>query len=160
MTDRTVEHGTFSVERIYPAAADAVFAAWATQAAKDVWFGTGDDFLEVTDRYALDFREGGRERLVGRFANGRTFSYDAIYHDIVVGRRIVTSYDVAIDGRRTSVSLMTVEFTETTGGTRVVLTEQGAFLDGLDSNAQREEGALDSLDKLGRYLEAGVTSAS
>jgi hypothetical protein len=33
-----------------------------------------------------------------------------------------------------------------------VLTEQGAFLDNLDTNAQREEGARDSLDKLGEYL--------
>ena len=69
------------------------------------------------------------------------------------------SYDVSIDGRRTSVSLMTVEFDGVPGGTRLVLTEQGAFLDGLDSNAQREEGALDSLAKLGQYLEARVASA-
>ena len=67
-------------------------------------------------------------------------------------RRIVASYDVRIDDRRVSVSLMTIELDEIPGGTRLVLTEQGAFLDGLDTNAQRAEGAGDSLDELGKYL--------
>jgi uncharacterized protein YndB with AHSA1/START domain len=154
---RTVEHGTFTIERMYPSAPRRVFAAWATQAAKNEWFGEGDDFLATTDGYSLDFRVGGRERLDGVMAGGRTFGYDAVYQDIVEDRRIVASYDVRIDGRRNSVSLMTVEFDDVPGGTRLVLTEQGAFLDGLDSNAQREEGATDSLDKLAEYL--GVTSA-
>ena len=158
MIDRSVAHGSFSVERTYPASPTRVFAAWATQTAKDVWFGEGDDFLTVTDQYTLDFRVGGRERLDGTLPGGRVFSYDATYHDIVEDRRIVAAYDVSIDGQRTSVSLMTVEFVDVPGGTRVVLTEQGAFLDGLDSNAQREEGALDSLVKLGRYLETQVAS--
>jgi hypothetical protein len=43
-------------------------------------------------------------------------------------------------------------------GTRLVLTEQGAFLDGLDTNAQRQEGAADSLDKLGAFLSAPALS--
>jgi uncharacterized protein YndB with AHSA1/START domain len=159
VTDRSVAHGSFTVERTYPAPPRQVYAAWATQAAKDAWFGEGDDFLAVTDQYTLDFRVGGRERLDGTLPSGKAFSYDAVYHDIVDGRRIVASYDVCIDGQRTSVSLMTVEFVSSVDGTRVVLTEQGSFLDGLDSNAQREEGALDSLVKLGRYLDATVIAA-
>lgn len=114
----------------------------------------------MTERYELDFRVGGREHLEGAFANGRSFTYDAVYHDIVDARRIVASYDVCIDGERNSVSLMTVEFTGGPTGTRVLLTEQGAFLDGLDSNAGREEGALDSLAKLGQYLEANAVAPS
>jgi hypothetical protein len=61
---------------------------------------------------------------------------------------------VRIDGTRTSVSLLTVELSRVPGGTRLAMTEQGAFLDGLDSNDQRREGATDSLDKLGAYLGA------
>jgi uncharacterized protein YndB with AHSA1/START domain len=34
MTDRSVTHGSFSVERTYPAAPQRVFAAWATLEAK------------------------------------------------------------------------------------------------------------------------------
>jgi uncharacterized protein YndB with AHSA1/START domain len=159
VSGHSVAHGSFVLERTYPASPDRVFAAWATHAAKDAWFGTGDDFLAVTDEYTLDFRVGGREHLGGAMPNGRAFSYDAVYHDIVEERRIIAGYDVCVDGRRTSVSLLTVEFGAVSDGTRVVLTEHGAFLDGLDSNDQRQEGALDSLDMLGLYLERHAAAA-
>jgi uncharacterized protein YndB with AHSA1/START domain len=154
IANRTVAHGTFSVERTYPAPPERVFAAWASRSAKNEWFGEGDDFLASTDEYTLDFRVGGHERLAGTMPGGRTFTYDAYYQDIVDDRRIVASYDVRIDGRRNSVSLMTIELTPVTDGTKLVLTEQGAFLDGLDSNEQRREGAVDSLDQLGEYLKS------
>jgi uncharacterized protein YndB with AHSA1/START domain len=154
IANRTVAHGTFSVERTYPVPPERVFAAWASRSSKNEWFGEGDEFLASTDEYTLDFRVGGHERLAGTMPGGRAFTYDAYYQDIVDDRRIVASYDVSIDGRRTSVSLMTIELTPVTDGTMLVLTEQGAFLDGLDSNDQRREGALDSLDQLGEYLRS------
>ncbi len=154
-TATSVTHGSFSVERTYPKAPAGVFAAWARRDAKNAWFGEGDDFLTPTTRYELDFRVGGREILEGTMPGGRLFGYEAIYQEILENRRIIASYDVRIGGRRYSVSLLTVEFHEIAGGTRLVLTEQGAFLDGLDSNEQRAEGARDSLSKLEQYLEPG-----
>jgi len=154
MTDHSVAHGSFTIERTYPAAPKQVFDAWASQAKKNQWFGEGDNFLASTAEYTLDFRIGGQERLAGTMPGGRTFDYNAFYQDVVQDRRFVMSYDVCIDGRRHSVSLMTVELAPISDGTRLVLTEQGAFLDGLDSNAQREEGAADSLNKLGEFLKA------
>jgi hypothetical protein len=38
------------------------------------------------------------------------------------------------------------------GGTRLILTEQGAFLDGLDTNAARREGTEQFLEHLAQYL--------
>jgi uncharacterized protein YndB with AHSA1/START domain len=159
MTDRSIAHGSFSIEREYPAPPERVFAAWSRQAEKNRWFGEGDDFLASTDEYTLDFRVGGHERLAGTMPGGRSFTYDAFYQEIVDNRRLVASYDVAINGRRQSVSLLSVELLPTPGGTMVVLTEQGAFFDGLDSNDQRQEGAADSLDKLGQFLAAGAQVA-
>jgi hypothetical protein len=57
-----------------------------------------------------------------------------------------------MDGRRISVSLATVEIAPTPGGTRLVMTEQGAFLDGLDKNEQRREGTEQFLDNLATFL--------
>jgi len=156
MTDHRVDHGSFSIERTYAASPQQVFAAWASEQEKDRWFGAGDDFLSQTDEYTLDFRVGGDERLEGTLPNGRRFSYDANYLDIVDAARIVAAYSVSIDDQRTSASLMTVEFNGQGRETRLVLTEQGAFLDGLDSNDQRQEGATDMLDKLGQYVSLAV----
>ncbi len=155
-TEHSVAHGSFTIERTYAATPQRVFAAWASQAAKDLWYGAGDDFLASLDRYELDFRVGGLERLDGTLPNGRAFRYEAVYQDIIDDTRIIASYDVRIDGRRTSVSLMTVELLPTTGGTTLRMTEQGAFLDGLDSNEQRQLGAADSLDKLGAHLDSNA----
>ena len=54
--------------------------------------------------------------------------------------------------RRISVSLTTIEFFAVAGGTRLVFTEQGVFLDGYDDIAGREEGTRIGLDNLDRQL--------
>jgi hypothetical protein len=51
------------------------------------------------------------------------------------------------------VSLATVEFRAEGGKTRLILTEQGVFLDGYDGVQSREEGAVWLLGK----LEASLT---
>ena len=63
-------------------------------------------------------------------------------------RRIVYSYTMHVDGRRISVSLATIEFRRSGEGTRLVLTEQGAFLDGYDDAGSREKGTRALMDKL------------
>jgi len=72
----------------------------------------------------------------------------------VDNERIVWTYDMHMDGRRISVSLATVEVRPVAGGTNLVLTEQGAFLDGLDTNEARADGTRQFLDALGGYLGA------
>jgi uncharacterized protein YndB with AHSA1/START domain len=70
----------------------------------------------------------------------------------VPDRRIVLTYDMHLDEARISVSLATVEFKPEGAGTRLVFTEQGAFLDGYDDPAQREQGMRDLLDALATAL--------
>jgi uncharacterized protein YndB with AHSA1/START domain len=147
---RSVAHDTFSIERTYPVAPERVFAAWKTIEAKAHWFGN-DDGIESVGEHTLDFRPGGTELFTAN-AQGMTFDYRATYYDIVENERIVWAYDMLMDGRRISASLGTVEITPVAGGTKLVLTEQGAFLDGLDTNAQRAEGTEQFLDSLGTYL--------
>ena len=79
--------------------------------------------------------------------------FDAIYQDIVPNERIMFSYDMHLDDRRISVSLTTIEFKPEGSGTRLAFTEQGAYLDGWDNPADREEGTAGLLDALGAELE-------
>ena len=56
------------------------------------------------------------------------------------------------NGTRISVSLATVELNAAAGGTRLVFTEQGAFLDGHDDPELRRGGTGGLLERLGREL--------
>ena len=145
MNGRSVEHATFVVERKYEASPERAFAAWADPEAKARWYVDSDARLEV------DFRVGGRERSRGVAPDGRAYSYEALYQDIVPAERIVYTYEMLIEETRISVSLATVEFRPVgDNGTRLVFTEQGAFLDGHETPAGRAEGMgslLDALDK-------------
>jgi uncharacterized protein YndB with AHSA1/START domain len=156
MTDRSVIHDTFSIERTYPAAPARVFAAFASAEAKEAWGDTGG--LEPAEGEAgaeeFDFRPGGRERF-GIKVEGTTYRYDALYYDIVPDQRIVYSYEMYADDARISVSVATIEFAKSGDGTALTWTEQGAYLDGIDgpqAPASRKGGTTEMLDGLARYL--------
>ena len=140
----SVEHGTFVLERTYDAPRDRVFSAWADSEAKARWFGETD--------FTLDFRVGGRETNGGGPDGGPFYRYEATYRDIVAQERIVYTTDMYVDDRIMSVSVATIEFAAEGDGTRLTLTEHGAFLDGLETAAQREHGTRALLDKLGATL--------
>jgi uncharacterized protein YndB with AHSA1/START domain len=145
----SVVHDSFAIERTYPFPPDRVFAAWASLETKSQWFG--DDEVEKIGEHSLEFQPGGREHLSG-VAGGMQFDFDAIYHDIVPDSRIVWSYEMHLNGARISVSVGTVELSGVPGGTKLVMTEQGAFLDGLDTNEARRGGTEELLNNLGKYL--------
>jgi uncharacterized protein YndB with AHSA1/START domain len=103
----------------------------------------------------MDFRVGGRERVKGGFEGGATTTFDAVYHDIVPRERIVYAYEMHLDDRKLSVSLATLQIKPEGGGrTRLLVDEQGAFLDGYDDAGSRERGTSDLLDKLGASLRS------
>jgi uncharacterized protein YndB with AHSA1/START domain len=156
MTERPVIHDTFEIERTYPAAVSRVFAAFASKEAKDAWGDTGDLSEPGPDagESEFDFRIGGRERF-GMGYQGMTYRYDAIYYDIVPDHRIIYSYEMYANDARISVSVATIEFAATAGGTTLTWTEQGAYLDGFDGDEAsqlRRGGTEEMLDGLAKYL--------
>jgi uncharacterized protein YndB with AHSA1/START domain len=160
MSGHSVLHDTFTIERRYPVPTAAVFGAFASAEAKNIWGDTGN--LESAEGEAgvaeFDFRPGGRERFGFRM-DGRTFRYDARYYDIVPERRIVYAYEMYADDVRISVSVATIEVSPVDGDTILKRTEQGAYLDGIDgpeAPALRREGTTEMLDNLTGYLTAPV----
>jgi uncharacterized protein YndB with AHSA1/START domain len=147
MSERSVEHATLVFERSYPATPERVFGAWSNPEAKRRWFGEG------AEEFELDFRVGGRERQHGTLPDGTVYTFEGRYQDIVADQRLVYTFEMLIDGARISVSVVTVELRPEGEGTRLVLTEQGAFLDGRETPARREQGTGSLLDALGAELE-------
>jgi hypothetical protein len=65
---------------------------------------------------------------------------------------LVNSYTMHLDQALISVSLATVELRAEAAGTRLVVTEQGAYLDGFEDGGQRQRGTGELLDALGAEL--------
>lgn len=151
MSERTVRHDTFTIERTYAAPSARVFAAWADPAAKRVWFAEGDGWDLFG--YEQDFRIGGKETSSFRFKGGDVISNDTTYLDIVPEKRIVFAYTMAIAGKPMSASLGTAEFVPEGAGTKLILTEHDAFFDGIDKSGSRKNGCAGLLVRLDQYLK-------
>jgi uncharacterized protein YndB with AHSA1/START domain len=145
MTTRSVTHSTVTLEREYDAGPAEVFRAWSDPAMKARWFaGDGTE-------HALDFRVGGLETARGHH-DGNLISFDTTYHEIVTDERICYTSTMTMSNVVTTTSLTTIEFVPNREGTRMVLTEHGAYLDGHELPEWREEGTSSQLDNLAKAL--------
>jgi uncharacterized protein YndB with AHSA1/START domain len=150
MTISSTAHDTFSITRTYDAPVARVFRAWADPTRKARWFAGSVEALG--DSYELDFQVGGLEINRGGPPGGPVFTYTAQFQDIVTNQRIVSTSRMLADGALFSITVATVEFRESGNKTELVLTEQGAYLDGHETAAQREEGTGALLDALAAWL--------
>jgi uncharacterized protein YndB with AHSA1/START domain len=142
--------GEFTAERVFSASPARIFHALTNLDAKSKWFAGGHE-QQILER-SMDARPGGRECVEGRFPNGTVSRFDALYFDVVPNRRLVYAYEMHLNGVKISVSLATLELSPVQGGTKLVLTEQGSFLDGYEDNGLREGGTNFLLDRLGASL--------
>lgn len=157
MKRTNVTHGTFTIDRTYKASPEAVFSAWANLESRAQWFIAPGDWKPI--RREMDFRVGGVEVLHGRFGNGYEPLYLSRFHSIVPNQQIVFVYDMHLNGEHHSVSLASVEIEEIgPRETRLIFTEQVAFLDGTtaqEGTRDRDEGTRVLLDQLSAFLELG-----
>lgn len=142
-------HSTFTLERIYPAGVERVFAAWAIPEARRRWMARGAD-------HSQDFVVGGHETVAGADADGRQLTYQATYAEIVPGERILTTSTLHTEDRLSTVSVTSVEFHAEDDGTRVVVTEHGVYLPGQEQPSWREQGTAQQLDALAAEFNAEV----
>ncbi len=149
---RSVVHATFHLKRSYDAPVARVWKALTDEAAKQKWFGGTPGRWELLERH-MDVRVGGSERLKGRWEGGVVSTFDALYHDVIPNERLVYSYVMHLGDKKISVSLATMQLKAEGGRTTLMVTEQGAFLDGYDDAGSREHGTGHLLDALGASLK-------
>ena len=145
----SVEHRMIEVSHRYRHPRDRVFAAWADAEIKRQWFAL--EFRDG-DEWRMEFRVGGSEAYRSSPGAERRVTYDATYHDIVAGERIILTTEVAIDGRPSSVTVNTAQFETTPAGTLITVVEQATFLDGLETADGRVVGITRQLDNLATWL--------
>jgi uncharacterized protein YndB with AHSA1/START domain len=156
MEPQAVVHNTFVIERAYPIPPERVFTAFSDPARKRRWYAGGES--HQIESYDMDFRVGGKEHYASRFNEGTpiaglSLKSENVYRDIVPNRRIIFTSTMAMEDRRFSISLGTVELLPTEKGTNLVLTFQSAFLEGADGPEMREAGWRRLLEKLAGELE-------
>jgi uncharacterized protein YndB with AHSA1/START domain len=128
---RGVIHGSFTVVRRLAAPPGRVFAAFSDFSLRKRWFRIPTE--PGTGHHELDFRVGGREIARGTFAPSgvpERIEYRSQFLDIVLDQRIVFMYELLLDGRLRSVSLVTVELAPGADGPRSPLRARTGALDG------------------------------
>ena len=149
---RKAVHSTFHLNRTYDAPPTRVWNALTNAAAKQKWFGGTPGRWELLERH-MDVRVGGTERLKGRWQGGVVSTFEAIYHDVIPNERLVYTYEMYLNEKKISVSLATIQLEANNAKTTTLMvTEQGAFLDGYDDAGSREHGTGHLLDALGASL--------
>ena len=141
----------FTLTRDYPVPPERVWDAFAVEEQKRSWWGAGDAMQP--GEWVFDFRVGGRDVAEGKFHDGPVSRYEATYTDIVELVRIVTTYDMWLDGVHMSTSVASLEFEPIDEGTRFTHVEHGVFFDQFWADGVgREDGTRGLLDALGSYL--------
>ena len=154
MSEQSVVHSTFVIERSYPQPPERVFGAFAQPARKRRWYAEGDHEIQ---EFEMEFRVGGTERFRYRFKEGHPIAGSEIvnesgYQDIVPEKRIVMTGKMSLNGKPISITVVTLEFLSSGTGTGLVLTNQGAFIDFPGGPAMIEQDWHALLDRLGKEL--------
>ena len=150
--EHRLAHAGFTLTRDYPVPVEKVWQAFADEEQKRSWFGDGDAF--ESREWAFDFHVGGRDVDEAKFHDGPLSRYEAVYTDIVEHVRIVTTYDMWLDGIHMSTSVASFEFEEIPAGTRLTHAEHGVFFDKFWTDGpNREEGTRGLLEALGSHLD-------
>ena len=88
MTERSIAHGSFTVERKYKHAPSKVYSAWSNPEFKRQWFGSPSP---DKPKDVMDFRVGGREFNEAEMG-GDTYVFDVTYRDIVPDNRMAREF--------------------------------------------------------------------
>ena len=142
----TAEPGyTVRIERTFTASAEDVFDAWTSPEVMRRWFHVAHDW--ETPEAEVDLRVGGKVRIVMRQPDGREAEASGEYTLIDRPHRLAMTWTFQDDP--SNEQLMELSFSESEGGTTVVLTNSGISTDGRrDAQDWGWNGCLDQLERL------------
>jgi uncharacterized protein YndB with AHSA1/START domain len=146
-----VVHATCVVERSFSKPVSAVFRALSDPNKVRRWMG-GSEHSELFE-FSCDFREGGQQVVKYKMGPetaiaGAVITNEGRFQQIVLDERIVTASTMKMGDRIFSASQVTFELVPTDKGTDLILTHQGAFFEGSDGPAMREQGWNRLMDNL------------
>jgi uncharacterized protein YndB with AHSA1/START domain len=133
------------IERVFNAPRELVFKAWTKPEHMVQWWGPRGFTLPTCE---MEFRAGGRFRLVMRGPDGKDYPFQGAYLEIVEPERIV--FQGTIHHEPGHQVWTTVTFAEHEGKTKLTVQQTYSF----ESDATRgaPEGWRQQLDRLGEYL--------
>ena len=143
-------HDTLTITRKFTASPDAVFDAFASREAMEVWASPGEGITSRVDPF--DFREGGLAVTTMTMEGAPPWVNEDRFQSILPGRRIIQTSTLRHDDTLTFAGVVTLEFMPDDAGSILHLTETGVFPDGLDQSAEHEAGWGAMLNLLEEYL--------
>ncbi|CAN5214383.1 SRPBCC family protein [soil metagenome] len=149
-------HGTIVRSTLIPATPTQTFRAFSDLEVRRRWFRIpGHDPNGI---HELDFRIGGTEHVRGSFSpleHPELLDFALRFLDIVLDRRVVSTFEFRLDDRLRGVFLQTFELTPEGDGTRLDYTDQYAFID------PPGDGAADVAEREGssRLMITGIRVA-
>ena len=157
MSEPSVIHSTFVLERAVPAPPDRIFAALSDPRLVQRWYAEAGG--RKAETFEMDFRISGAQCMISKMGDdtpfpGAILASDAVYLDIVPGQRVVMAQTMSLADRRISAALITYEIQAAGDGSSLTFTHQGAFFEGSGGPEMREHGWRVLLDSLGQTLGA------
>jgi uncharacterized protein YndB with AHSA1/START domain len=141
-----------SLTRIFPASPEVVFEAWTNPEHMKGWWKFGEGW--ITDVASVDLRKGGEFRIgASHVKTGETLVVRGVYHEVVPAKRLTFSFILEGGIATENEELVTVQFEDFHGDTRMELTHSNLKKD--ESRILREKGWEAMLGNLAILLLSG-----
>ena len=141
------------ITREFDAPRELVFKVCMNPQLLPEWWGPRYLTTEVDK---MDVRPGGQWRFINRDAQGNTYAFHGVYHEICAPERVIDTFEFEGLPEAGHVTLETMRLEELPGG-RTILTVQSVFQTVADRDATlesgMESGLKDTYDRLEELLE-------
>jgi uncharacterized protein YndB with AHSA1/START domain len=150
LTVTTPSDTEIQMTRVFDAPRDLVFEAHSSAEHMKNWWGPRK---YETISAEVDFRPGGKWRIVHRGPDGEEYGFHGEYREIVRPERIMWTFE--FEGAPGQVAVETVTFEERDGKTTLTAISDAGSKEARDAvlESGMTEGAAETFDRLDEYLE-------